>query len=83
MHEPVSPIIADTTTFLTSMWCRPSRLPVIYVFGRKPIEVESCVNHVLDLVISKDTRPLSVIIRHDVAYSYQLGARKGHNIKVF
>ncbi|KAL4072116.1 diphthamide biosynthesis protein [Scleroderma citrinum] len=51
-----------------------SRLPVIYVFGKKPIDAIACANHIADLIISKDLPcPSSVVIRHDVAYSYQAG----------
>lgn len=50
-----------------------SRLPVIYVFGRKPIDVHSCVKQIVDLVTSNAKDVSSVLIRHDVAYSYRAG----------
>ncbi|KAI6011824.1 putative diphthamide synthesis protein-domain-containing protein [Pisolithus marmoratus] len=50
-----------------------SRLPVIYVFGRKPIDVDSCVKQVVDVIVSNDESVSSVLIRHDVAYSYRAG----------
>ncbi|KAI6127183.1 diphthamide biosynthesis protein [Pisolithus sp. B1] len=50
-----------------------SRLPVIYVFGRKPINVDSCVKRILDVIASIVKSLPSVLIRHDVAYSYRAG----------
>ncbi|KAI6014347.1 putative diphthamide synthesis protein-domain-containing protein [Pisolithus marmoratus] len=50
-----------------------SRLPVIYVFGRKPIDVDSCAKQVVDVIVSNDESVSSVLIRHDVAYSYRAG----------
>ncbi|KAI6102295.1 putative diphthamide synthesis protein-domain-containing protein [Pisolithus croceorrhizus] len=48
-----------------------SRLPVIYVFGRKPINVDSCVKQISDVIASSDKSLSSVLIRHDVACSYR------------
>ncbi|KIN99190.1 hypothetical protein M404DRAFT_966125 [Pisolithus tinctorius Marx 270] len=50
-----------------------SRLPVIYVFGRKPIDVHSCVKQIVDVITSNAKDVSSVLIRHDVAYSYRAG----------
>ncbi|KIJ62516.1 hypothetical protein HYDPIDRAFT_114653, partial [Hydnomerulius pinastri MD-312] len=57
---------------------KTSRLPVVYVFGRKPIDVEACVEQLAGIVTSKadSNEPATkkaVLIRHDVAYSYQAG----------
>lgn len=50
-----------------------SRLPVLYVFGRKPIDVDSCVKRILDVIASDEKNCSSVLIRHDVGYSYRAG----------
>ena len=52
---------------------RTSRLPVIYVFGRKKIDVELCVQKITEYVISaaediKDTDYIE--IRHEVSLTY-------------
>ncbi|KAH7886697.1 putative diphthamide synthesis protein-domain-containing protein, partial [Phlebopus sp. FC_14] len=50
---------------------KTSRLPVIYVFGRKPIDVESCVDRLAEVVAASQRK--TVALRHDVGYSYQAG----------
>ncbi|KAF5391100.1 hypothetical protein D9757_003177 [Collybiopsis confluens] len=54
------------------------RLPVIYVFGKKPIDVEHCVTSLLDSFASTSSssssnRRNNVVLRHDVAYNHQAG----------
>ncbi|KAF9074276.1 putative diphthamide synthesis protein-domain-containing protein, partial [Rhodocollybia butyracea] len=53
------------------------RLPVIYVFGRKPIDLEDCVARLLDTFSSDPSshsnRRKTVVVRHDVAYTHQIG----------
>ncbi|KAF8547442.1 diphthamide biosynthesis protein [Imleria badia] len=56
---------------------KTSRLPVVYIFGRKPIDVEDCVQGLSKILASVpeagegETR--SVLVRHDVGYTYQAG----------
>ena len=61
---------------------RTSRLPVIYVFGKKEIDPGRCVASVLEyfkirtvsLGSNEGTgRPAAVILRHDVAYTHRAG----------
>lgn len=56
---------------------QPSRLPVVYVFGKKPIDVDDCINQLgqcLTTQLQQDTpsnsnnRP-SILLRYDVGYS--------------
>ncbi|KIK64153.1 hypothetical protein GYMLUDRAFT_57148 [Collybiopsis luxurians FD-317 M1] len=50
------------------------RLPVIYVFGKKSIDVEDCVTRLLDTFASSGSdRRKHVVFRHDVAYTHQAG----------
>ncbi|KAG1744907.1 putative diphthamide synthesis protein-domain-containing protein [Suillus paluster] len=58
---------------------QPSRLPVIYVFGKKPIDVDDCINQLgecLTIKLQQDTnsdsnsRP-TILLRYDVGYSYR------------
>ncbi|CAE6416668.1 unnamed protein product [Rhizoctonia solani] len=52
-----------------------SRLPVIYVFGKRPIDIQDCVNQ-LSLVVRTQlagTGPKSLIIKSDVSYAYSVG----------
>ncbi|RDB21855.1 Diphthamide biosynthesis protein 2 [Hypsizygus marmoreus] len=53
-----------------------SRLPVIYVFGRRPIDIERCTTSVMEFMIAhlsdaSSTRPDTILLRHDVVYSHQ------------
>ncbi|KAF9240828.1 putative diphthamide synthesis protein-domain-containing protein [Melanogaster broomeanus] len=59
---------------------KTSRLPVVYVFGRKPIDVQDCIGeltrliaNIADVTDSSETTKKSFLIRHDVAYTYQAG----------
>ncbi|KAF9221158.1 diphthamide biosynthesis protein [Gyrodon lividus] len=55
---------------------KTSRLPVVYVFGRKPIDVQHCVGELTRIVASTadlSEMKKSVLIRHDVAYTHQAG----------
>ena len=61
---------------------RTSRLPVIYVFGKKNIDPDRCVTSVLEFfkvrTASLDSneatrRPGAVFLRHDVAYTHRAG----------
>ncbi|KAG2124801.1 putative diphthamide synthesis protein-domain-containing protein [Suillus clintonianus] len=57
---------------------QPSRLPVIYVFGKKPIDVDDCINQLgncLTTRLQEDTNSDSgnrpdILLRYDVGYSY-------------
>ena len=52
---------------------RTSRLPVIYVFGRKKIDVELCVQKITEYVISaaEDIKDIDYIeVRHEVSLTY-------------
>ncbi|KEP54560.1 diphthamide biosynthesis protein [Rhizoctonia solani 123E] len=53
-----------------------SRLPVIYVFGKRPIDMQDCVNQ-LSLVVRPhltDANPRkSLILKSDVSYAYSTG----------
>lgn len=54
---------------------RTYRLPVLYVFGKKPIDVDNCVTSLLDTFSSNSSlsRRKTIIMRHDVAYTHQAG----------
>ncbi|KAK7436879.1 Diphthamide biosynthesis protein 2, variant 2 [Stygiomarasmius scandens] len=50
------------------------RIPVIYVFGKKPVDVDDCVNQfqkALQLSSDETGKERPVILRHDVAYTHQ------------
>ena len=56
---------------------RTSRLPVIYVFGKKEIDPDRCVASILEFFkvqtgsLDGTERPTTVILRHDVAYTHR------------
>ncbi|KAJ3764206.1 putative diphthamide synthesis protein-domain-containing protein [Lentinula raphanica] len=52
------------------------RLPVIYVFGKKPIDEEDCVSRFLEVLSSAEhesklSHSEKIVFRHDVAYTYR------------
>ncbi|CUA66667.1 Diphthamide biosynthesis protein 2 [Nematostella vectensis] [Rhizoctonia solani] len=63
-----------------------SRLPVIYVFGKRPIDLQDCINQ-LSLVIRTqlaDAGPIkSLVLKSDVSYAYSTGEIRELLQKVF
>ncbi|KAI0710920.1 diphthamide biosynthesis protein [Earliella scabrosa] len=53
-----------------------SRLPVIYVFGKKPIDVDHCVDQFIDAVTKQSnlTEKTIITLKHDVGYAHQADA---------
>jgi len=54
-----------------------SRLPVIYVFGNKQIDVDHCVKALVEAVrenMGTGNQPLEgpVLLRHDVAFTHKM-----------
>ncbi|KAI0804663.1 putative diphthamide synthesis protein-domain-containing protein [Irpex lacteus] len=47
-----------------------SRLPVIYVFGRRSIDVDDCVTQLTDTIKAADPQPRNILLRTDVRYSH-------------
>jgi diphthamide biosynthesis protein 2 len=47
------------------------RLPVIYVFGKKPIDVADAVQKLFDSYVSSSISAKSVVLRHDVSYTHE------------
>lgn len=60
---------------------RTYRLPVIYVFGKKPIDVDDCVSSFVNVINRTELPPRdkqmseqsTVVLRHDVAYTHVAG----------
>jgi diphthamide biosynthesis protein 2 len=54
---------------------RTSRLPVIYVFGKKKVGVEHCVTEFINSLRrgGVDFHSKGVLFRHDTVYSHQAG----------
>ncbi|KDQ53934.1 hypothetical protein JAAARDRAFT_418001 [Jaapia argillacea MUCL 33604] len=58
---------------------RPYRLPVIYVFGKKPLDVRDCAAKLVSSVLENseklggegEGRLKGVVLRHDVGYTYK------------
>ncbi|KAF7328851.1 2-(3-amino-3-carboxypropyl)histidine synthase subunit 2 [Mycena venus] len=55
-----------TQLYTTATRDRTSRLPVIYVFGKKPIDVEDC-----SLRVAEVFEGASALLRYDVAYAHR------------
>ncbi|KAG8759396.1 Diphthamide biosynthesis protein 2 [Ceratobasidium sp. 423] len=56
-----------------------SRLPVIYVFGKRPIDIQDCVDQLSPVIRSQltdATLTKSVILKSDVSYTYSIGNTK-------
>ncbi|KAI9463842.1 hypothetical protein HD554DRAFT_2123146 [Boletus coccyginus] len=54
-----------------------SRLLVVYIFGRKPIDVEDCVQELSNILAgvpdAGEMETKSMLVRHDVGYTYRAG----------
>lgn len=57
--------------------CSTSRLPVVYVFGQKKIDVDHCVQEFVTLFESDTSQDGPVVqgllLKHDVGYTYIAG----------
>lgn len=52
---------------------RNYRLPVIYVFGKKPVDVKDAAEKLLVSYTSSDPSAELVVLKHDVAYTHDAG----------
>jgi len=52
---------------------RNYRLPVIYVFGKKPVDVTNVAQKLRESYVSSNIPAKSVVFRHDVAYTHEAG----------
>ncbi|KAJ2923780.1 hypothetical protein H1R20_g13314, partial [Candolleomyces eurysporus] len=52
-----------------------SRLPVIYVFGKKPLDLDHALSSILEIVSNDEEEPSnpSVLLKSDVIYSHLMG----------
>lgn len=85
MHEPVRTYLLLLGHLRCWVWglrwhqfvYRTYRLPVIYVFGRKPIDVEHCLAQFLDILNTSCAKnpemKRTFLFRHDVTYTHQAG----------
>ncbi|KAI0248536.1 diphthamide biosynthesis protein [Lactifluus subvellereus] len=53
------------------------RLPVIYVFGKKPIDLADAAQKLLESYTSSGISAKTVVLRHDVAYTHAAGVSGG------
>ena len=53
---------------------RNYRLPVIYVFGKKLVDVTDTAQKLLESYVSSNIPAKIVVFRHDVAYAHEAGA---------
>lgn len=61
-----------------SFLCRTSRLPVIYVFGKKPVDLDYALSIILQVFDStskndEEWSNQSVLLKSDVMYSHLMG----------
>jgi diphthamide biosynthesis protein 2 len=59
-------------------WSRTSRLPVIYVFGNKTVDVDLCVKQLVeafdvDITDGNDMQENAILLKHDVVFTHQAG----------
>ena len=66
---------------MTTVSGRTSRLPVIYVFGKKELDIEDCAEKLLSNLQNSSEETQSILLRMDVAYAHRAGNsfRIGHN----
>ena len=58
------------------MQSRTSRLPVIYVFGKKSIDVDLCVKKLVEAfeIDDNDVQKHAILLKHDVVFTHQAGS---------
>jgi diphthamide biosynthesis protein 2 len=56
---------------------RNYRLPIIYVFGKRPIDVDDAAHELLESYTISGISAKTVVLRHDVAYTHAAGASGG------
>ena len=58
-------------------WGSTSRLPVIYVFGKKTVDVDLCVKQLVeafdDISNGSDIQKSAILLKHDVVFTHQAG----------
>ena len=59
-------------------WGRTSRLPVIYVFGKKIVDVDLCVKLLIealnvDITDGNNVQKNAILLKHDVVFTHQAG----------
>lgn len=58
-------------------WGRTSRLPVIYVFGKKTVDVGHCVKKLVeafdDISDGNGMQKNAILLKHDVVFTHQAG----------
>ena len=57
---------------------RTSRLPVLYVFGRRDIDLDSCVSKLTEYITTHDgcKEAKAISIKHDVVFAHVAGASR-------
>ena len=58
---------------MTTIFGRTSRLPVIYVFGKKDLDIEDCAEKLLSNLQNPSEETQSILLRMDVAYAHRAG----------
>ena len=51
-------------------------MPVIYVFGKKEVDVDDAADQLLQVLKTAGELPERVIFRHDVAYTHLAGKHR-------
>lgn len=74
MYEPVCGRLKSTDD-CDKVWSRTSRLPVIYVFGKKDVDTDDCSTSLKDILLCQSDIKRPVLLRHDVAYTHQAGPK--------
>ena len=60
---------------------RTSRLPVIYVFGKKTVDVDLCVKLLIeafnvDITDDNNVQKNAILLKHDVVFTHQAGTSR-------
>ena len=75
MYESVR--LYSDNPFISLFWGRSSRLPVIYVFGKKIVDVDLCIKQLVeafdDMSDGNDVQKNAILLKHDVVFTHQAG----------
>jgi diphthamide biosynthesis protein 2 len=77
----VSLPLSDRFRLFDLIFGRTSRLPVIYVFGKKTIDIDLCVKQLVEafdanLPDGNDARSSAILLKHDVVFTHQAGTSR-------
>ena len=71
-HACMSLWVSSHSSILWLIFSSTSRLPVIYVFGQNTIDIDLCVQKLVE-AFDADNPGTAILLKHDVTFTHQAG----------